>query len=58
MSALVMQSSGRSSRTILIRDDLLFVQNFEMICRLAKIDPERILFVIDGKVHRYAKRPR
>jgi hypothetical protein len=38
---------------IIIKNDELFVKNFELICRLAGIDPRSILFVIGGKVYRY-----
>jgi hypothetical protein len=33
---------------------LLIMENFEMICRLAGLDPARVVFVIGGKVYRHA----
>jgi enamine deaminase RidA (YjgF/YER057c/UK114 family) len=31
---------------------LLVMQNFATVCALAGLDPERVVFVIDGKAYR------
>lgn len=53
MSALILKAPDGSTRTIPIKNDRLFLENFAVICRLSKIDPRDVVFVFDGKVHRW-----
>lgn len=35
---------------------LLVMENLALVCRLAGLDPERVVFVIDGKAYRWQTR--
>jgi hypothetical protein len=35
---------------------LLVMQNLEMVCHLAGLDPKEVVFIIDGKAYRVSDR--
>lgn len=56
MSALILTTpDGKETRTVPIHNDRLFLENFEVVCRLSRIDPQAVVFVFDGKVYRYER---